>query len=186
MAATSLATASLANLGGAEICTIRTKTCTPSALQIAISDLLRFQFPKKTWAVIADAFDLKERAAKHRLSNTTSYTIEELQALFQSEDGRAYLDAIMADATPAWWVWWKQIAAQAEKRRIAAEATQEALQLEAQLPPTAAARRLTKGSADASKKLSIAFARKETALGLLRPDAGGAVPRAVAQAKGRR
>lgn len=186
MRTASLATAELANLGGAENCTNRTKTRTISQLQSDVTDLVKRHFPRKTWALLADAFELKERAAKHRLANNSSYTIEELQLLFQSEDGLDYLNAMMADATPTWWVWCKQVMAQAEKRRLAAEATQEALQLEAQLPPTAAARRLTKGNADATKKLSAAFARKETALGILRPDVNRAPARAVAQAKGRR
>ncbi|MGX9392540.1 hypothetical protein ACWX0K_20465 [Nitrobacteraceae bacterium UC4446_H13] len=183
MRAASIDTRDLANLGGAKTCTVRTKTCTVSQLQSDITDLLKRHFPHKTWALLADAFGLKERAAKHRLANNSSYTIEELQLLFQSEDGLDYLNAMMADAAPAWWVWWKQVMAQAEKRRIAAEATQEALQLEAQLPPTAAARRLTKSNADASKKLSAAFARKETALGFLRPNGDRPVHRTVAQAK---
>jgi hypothetical protein len=183
----SFASAALSNLGGAETRTIQTETCIASPLQLAISELLKLQNPRKTWAFIGDLFGLKERAAKHRLSaeNPSSYTIEELQILFQSEDGLSYLTAMMADAEPQWWFWMKQVMAQSAKRRLAAEATQEALQIEAQLPPTAAARRLTKGSADASHKLSTAFARKETALGFLRPDAVRPVDRAVAQAKRR-
>jgi hypothetical protein len=187
MSTASCAAQALANLRGAETCTTWTETRTPSILQQAISDLLKLQNPRKTWAFIGDLFGLKERAAKHRLANASSYTIEELQALFQSEHGLSYLTAMMDDAEPEWWFWAKQVMAQAAKRRLAAEATQEALQLEAQLPPTAAARRFTKGSADASHKLSSAFARKETALGFLRPDAVRPVDRAVAQAKaGRR
>jgi hypothetical protein len=174
-----------ANLRGAKICTTRTKTCTASPLQEAITDLLYHFNPKKTWAFVADTFGLKERAAKHRLSNNSSYTIEELQVLFQSDDGEAYFDAMMGDAAPAWYVWHKQIRAQAAKRRLAAEATQEALQLEAQLPPTAQARRFTKGNANDTAKLSAAFARKETALGFLAPEHNRAVVRAVAPAEGK-
>jgi hypothetical protein len=175
----------LSNCGGAKTCTGRKETCIPSALQIAITDLIKFQNPLKAWAFVADTFSLKERAAKYRLANESSYTIEELQKLFQSENGLSYLHAMMDDAEPEWWFWMKQVMAQAAKRRLAAEATQEALQLEAQLPPTAAARRLTKGNADATKKLNTAFARKETALGFLRPDNNRPVAGAVAQAKGR-
>lgn len=181
-------TADCANFGGAETCTVYQKTCTVSALQAAITDIIKFKKPRgtKAWAYLCDLFDIKERSAKSRLSNSVSYTIEELQALIQGDDGREYLDALMADAEPEWWVWTKQIMAQAAKRRLAAEATQEALQLEAQLPPTAAARRLTKGNADVSKKLNTAFARKETALGFLRPDSNRAVDSGMAQAQGRR
>lgn len=186
MRTASFASAGLANSGGAKTCTIQPETCTVSALQEAITNLIRFQNPNKTWAFVASMFGLKERAAKHRLANNSSYTIDELQTLFQSEDGLSYLNAMMADAEPEWWFWTKQVMAQAAKRRLAAEATQEALQLEAQLPPTAAARRLTKGNADATKKLNTAFSRKETALGFLRPDSNRAPDRAVAQTKGRR
>jgi hypothetical protein len=182
----SFAAAGFANQRGAKTCTDYPENRTASAIQVAISELLKFQIPKKTWGFVADVFGLKERAAKHRLANNSSYTIEELQALLQSDHGEAYLHALMADAEPEWWFWTKQVMAQATKRRLAAEATQEALQLEAQLPPTAAARRLTKGNADVSKKLSTAFARKETALGFLRPDSNRAADSAVAQAKGQR
>lgn len=184
MRTASFASAGLSNSGGARTRTNWTETCTVSPLQEAITNLIRFQNPNKTWAFVASMFGLKERAAKHRLANNSSYTIEELQVLFQGEDGEAYFDAMMADAAPAWYVWHKQIRAQAAKRRLAAEATQEALQLEAQLPPTAAARRLTKGNADATKKLSTAFARKETALGFLRPDSNRALDSGMAQAQG--
>jgi hypothetical protein len=188
MSAASLASAGLSNSRGAKTCTTRTKTCTVSPLQEAITDLLYHFNPKKTWAFVADTFGLKERAAKHRLSNNSSYTIEELQVLFQSDDGEAYFDAMMGDAAPAWYVWHKQIRAQAAKRRLAAEATQEALQLEAQLPPTAQARRFTKGNANDTAKLSAAFARKETALGFLAPGQNRTAISAVAptQAKSAR
>jgi len=175
-----------ANLGGAETCTDYPRTCTVSALQVAITDLIKFRNPHKTWAFVADLFGLKERAAKHRLANNSSYTIEELQALFQSEDGQLYFEAMMADATPEWWVWCKTVMATAEKRRIAAEANQEAMRLEAAMQPTAKSRRLIKGNADATKKLSAAFARKETALGLLRPESDRNLHRPLAQAKGGR
>jgi hypothetical protein len=180
-------TADCANFGGAETCTTYQKTCTVSALQVAITDIIKSKKPAgtKAWAYLCDLFGIKERSAKSRLSNSVSYTIEELQALIQGEDGRDFLDALMADAEPEWWIWTKQIMAQAAKRRLAAEATQEALQLEAQLPPTAAARRLTKGNADVSKKLSSAFARKETALGFLRPDNNRSLDSGMAQAKAR-
>ncbi|MES2030879.1 MAG: hypothetical protein V4477_16990 [Pseudomonadota bacterium] len=183
MRTASVTTAALSNLGGAEIRTTRTETCTVSALQEAITELVYHFNPKKTWGFVAEAFGLKERAAKHRLANNSSYTIEELQVLFQGEQGLSYLEAMMADATPEWWMWTRQIMAQASKRRLAAEATQEALALEAQLQPTAAARRLTKGNADATKKLNSAFARKETALGFLRPDVDRALDSRVAETK---
>ncbi len=158
MASASPTMTASANLRGARTCTDYPETCTVSALQTAITNLIKFQNPFKTWAFVASTFGLKERAAKHRLANNSSYTIEELQALLQSENGLSYLNAMMAEAEPEWWFWTKQVMAQASKRRLAAEATQEALQLEAQLPPTAAARRLTKGNADVSKKLNSAFA----------------------------
>lgn len=179
----SVTSAGLSNFGGAENRTNRTETRTVSALQEAVTDLIYHFNPKKTWGFVAHAFGLKERAAKHRIANHSSYTIEELQVLFQSEHGLAYLEAMMDDATPEWWMWTRQIMAQASKRRLAAEATQEALALEAQLQPTAAARRLTKGNADATKKLNAAFVRKETALGFLRPDVDRALDGGMASSK---
>src|ERR1700722_5520640 len=100
------ATPNCANYGGAKICTPKQKNCTPSNLQVSITNLIKTKFPAgtKAWAYLMDTFDLKERAAKHRLSNTVSYSIEELQALIQGDDGLAYFEALMADAAPKWWV----------------------------------------------------------------------------------
>src|SRR5882757_5890091 len=105
MRTASVTTADFANYGGAESCTPKPKKCTPSDLQIAITKIIKFRFPagSKAWAYLMDTFDLKERAAKHRLSNSVSYTIEELQALIQGEDGFEYLQTLMADAEPKWW-----------------------------------------------------------------------------------
>lgn len=126
-------------------------------------------------------FGLKERAAKHRLANAVSYTIEELQALIQGEDGFEYLEALMADAEPAWWSWAKWVVEQGRLKRLAAEAVQQSLQLEAQLPAGAPARR--KGKNADVKKLSTGLARAQTAIGLLDSYTGRGSAGAMAQAE---
>lgn len=184
----SLAGANFANLGGAKICTPQPKICTPSDLQVAITRLIKFKFPAgtKAWAYLMDTFALKERAAKHRLSNSVSYTIEELQALIQGDDGFEYLRVLMADAEPKWWWWAKRVIATAERRRLAAELDQEILQLETSRPPDVSGRRRIKGDLDARTTLGKKFATAETALGFLHPDVDRSVDRGVAQTQGRR
>ncbi len=91
----------------------------------------------------------------------------------------------MADTEPTWWWWAKQVMAQADKRRLAAEITQECLQLEARLPPNVSAPRKTKADRDASQKFNTAAARKETALGFLRPEPDRAIHSAVVQTGGK-
>jgi hypothetical protein len=188
MSTLSLAASNSPNRVGAQTCTPRPKKCTPSGLQVAITNLIKFKFPAgtKAFAYLMDTFDLKERSAKHRLSNTTSYTIEELQALIQGEDGFQYLKILMADAEPKWWWWAKRVIATAERRRLAAELEQEILQLETSRPPDASGRRRMKGDLDARTTLNKKFATAETALGVLHQDITRLGDRAVAQAKGRR
>jgi len=187
----SATTADLANFGGAETCTPQPKKYTPSDLQVAITKLIKAKFPAgtKAWAYLMEAFDLKERAAKHRLSNSVSYTIEELQALIQGEDGFEYLQTLMADAEPKWWWWAKRVIATAERRRMAAELDQEILKLETSRPADTGARRRIKGDLDASKSLGAKFARAETTLGLLDSYSNrastGAMAQTQAQTQGR-
>lgn len=168
-AATGLTT----NSGGAKTCTDFPKTCTASPLQIAITDLLRKRNPHKTWAFLAETFGLKERAAKHRLANSVSYTIEELQALIQSEDGLDFLVALMADAEPKWWWWAKQVMAVASIKRRRKEDEQQIMKLETSAPAEVGARRRIKGALDANRSISAAVDRAEVALGFQRPDQTG-------------
>lgn len=197
MSRSSATTADCANLGGAETCTDFPGSCTTvSELQISITNIIRAKNPYKTWAFVADLFGLKERSAKHRLANSRVYTIEELQALLQSEDGLDYLAAIMAGAEPKWWWWAKQVMAVAAIKRRRAEDEQEILKLETSAPAEVGARRRIKGALDANRSLKASIDRAETALGFRRPDvdsrdadasrAGARAPhRAVAQASRR-
>lgn len=175
MRTASFEAADMSNLVGAKNDTNSAKTCTASCLQVAITDLIYRQNPRKTWAFLCDVLGLKERAAKHRLANTSSYTIEELQVLLQSEDGFDFLQALMADAQPKWWWWAKRVIATAERRRQAAEIDQEILQLETSRPPDVNGRRRIKGDLDARTTLGKKFAAAETALGFLAPNADRAV-----------
>lgn len=76
-----------------------------SPVQMAITNIIKAKRPygAKAWEFVAAIFGLKERAAKHRLANASSYTIEEVQALIRGDDGHEFLKAVMADAKPEWW-----------------------------------------------------------------------------------
>ncbi|MGY4614795.1 hypothetical protein ACVWZ4_000022 [Bradyrhizobium sp. USDA 4472] len=198
MSRASATTANCANSGGADLCTDFPGSCTTiSELQASITNIIRAKNPYKTWAFVADLFGLKERSAKHRLANSRVYTIEELQALLQSEDGLDYLAAIMADAQPKWWWWAKQVMAVAAIKRRRIEDEQEILKLETSAPAEVGARRRIKGALDANRSLKASIDRAETSLGLRRPDVDcrdvdaprasvGTLHRAVAAPQGRR
>lgn len=175
------------NLRGAKTCTAIPVSCTASPLQIAITDLIKFKKPHghKAWAYIGDLFGVKERAAKHRLSNSVSYTIEELQVLIQGDDGFDFLVALMADARPLWWLWLLKIARLAGVRRRQAEDQQEVLKLETSAPVDTGTRRRIKRIRDADRNISAALAVKETALGFLAPNADRALHSALVQAEGK-
>lgn len=185
MTTASVTGAGLSNSRGAKICTNRTKTCTVSRLQEAITELLYEQNPKKTWALVADLFGLKERAAKNRLSNTASYTIEELQLLFQGDNGAAYLDAMMADAEPAWWKAVRASIALSEARVLQDVARQRVLALD-NAPLEQPIRRKIKRFADADRALNSARAEKELATGFLHQDAARALDTRIVTARSSR
>jgi hypothetical protein len=65
---------------------------------------LRAVFPRKTWLHLIELTDLSERTAKYRMSGERDFSATELAALLRSEHGLDFLAAIMADATPKWWV----------------------------------------------------------------------------------
>lgn len=183
MRAASFASAGLSNSGGVKICTDRTKTCTVSQLQASITEIIKLQKPNgtKAWAFIAGLFGLKERAAKYRLSNTASYTIEELQALIHGEDGYVYFEALMADAKPKWWSDFQETVTLCKARALQHSARQAvlSLDLEEMDVPT---RRKTKRFFDADRNLTAARAKKETAVGILHQEHNRAVAGGMAQA----
>lgn len=76
-----------------------------SPVQVAITNLIKTKRPPgtKAWELVSDSFGLKERAAKNRLANASSYTIEEVQALCRGDDGHEFVKALMANANPKWW-----------------------------------------------------------------------------------
>ena len=106
------------------------------ALQKAIALAFREIFPRKTWLEIAEWFGLSERGAKHRLAGSREFTAEELALMLRSEHGLTFLSAIMADATPRWWVALSQQVAIKDARRYEAAARRklkEAIDAEADL-----------------------------------------------------
>lgn len=170
-----------AKTGGAETCTAFPDSCTVSPLQAALTDLIRAFNPQKTWTFVADLFGLKERSAKHRLSNSVNYTIEELQLLIQGEDGLAYLEALMAEAQPRWW---RDLRKTIELSRIRGEQAllqQRAMALD-NTPMARQDRRKMKRVIDADRNLSAARAEQETAVGLLLQNGDRAVAGSVAPA----
>jgi hypothetical protein len=162
------------NSRGAGIRTGFPRSRTISPLQAAISSLLRDKNPRKTWGFLADAFGLRERQCKARLSGETCYTIEELQALLQSEDGLDFLVAVMADATPTWWKWALKVMAIASVRRRQDADQQLLMSLERGAAEQSARRRI-QGALNADRQVSEALKRAETALGFQEPDEDRAV-----------
>lgn len=73
-------------------------------LNDALAQVFRKLAPVKTWAALASVLGLTERAAKHRLAGTRDFTADELARLLRTEDGLAFLSAIMAGAEPKWWL----------------------------------------------------------------------------------
>jgi hypothetical protein len=176
-------TADFANFGGAQTCTPNHKIRTVSALQVAVTNIIKFKKPagSKAWAYIGDLFGIGERSAKSRLSNSVSYTIEELQALIQGDDGAEYLEALMADATPTWWVNLKKSLKLSEARALQEAAQQVVLALD-NSPLDPALRRKTKRFRDADRKLSASRAKEETAVGILHQNHARSMAGAVVQA----
>lgn len=166
----SATTADLANFGGGNSCTVNRETCTISAVNLAINEVLKSKFPLKTWAHLAAMLGLQERAAKYRVSNSRAYTVDELQTLLHSEHGLDFLMAVMGEAQPAWWRWINKVMTLAAVRRRQAEDAQEILKLETAADVDVGARRRIKGALDADKRISAAVARAETSLGLSRPN----------------
>jgi hypothetical protein len=162
--------ATFANSGSGASCTAHRDSCTVSAVNIAITNVLKSRFPQKTWAHLASILGLQERAAKYRVSNSRAYTVEELQLLIQSEDGLDFLVVLMADAEPKWWWWAKQVMTVASIKRRRAEDEQEILKLETSAPAETGARRRIKGALDANRTIKAGIDRAETALGFQRPD----------------
>lgn len=173
------------NQGSAKTCTQNPQKCTVSPLQAAITEIIKRRFPKgmKPWAQLCDWFDLKERAAKHRLANSASYTIEELQILIKRDDGFEILEALLEDSKPRWWSMIEQTMTLARARHHQEIARQEVLTLDS-TPLLTPARRQTNRISNADRQLSDSRAAQETTLGFLLANESGPSHRALAQAKG--
>lgn len=156
-----------AKMGGVDFCTNSQEICTIST---SINEVLRGQFPRKTWAVLVEMFGISERAAKYKLSATSRYTDAEICRLLRSEFGFDILTAMMADSRPRWWVTAvKAITLGAVRRRQQSD-QQLVMALEGGAPAsTLVARRRLKGAINADKSLSAALARAEASLVI--PDA---------------
>lgn len=111
-----------ANAGSAE-----TGIGKPETGNIHSALILRLKaiFPRKTWASLAILTGTTERTAKHRVSGSREFTVEELRALLRSEHGFEFLSVLMADADCGWWrlcrVMMKAVSARRDRSRIARE-----------------------------------------------------------------
>lgn len=77
----------------------------PDSAQAVITSVVKKKRPygTKAWKHVSEVTGLKERAAKHRLSNRTQWSAEEFVAFLRREDGYDYLKAFMGNAKPTWW-----------------------------------------------------------------------------------
>lgn len=179
----------LANLGGAKTGIENPVSGIVSDIHHGISSFLRALEPRKTWGFLCELLwrtsriEMTERVAKHRLAGTRAYTVEELQAMLQSEHGYEVLELLMGHAAPRWWKASAQTMSIARARHHQELARQAVLELES-APLEIPTRRKTKRIVDADRNISAAAARQETALGVLLADGLGAAHGAVAQAKG--
>lgn len=153
-----------------------------SSLQTGITKFFKSQQPRKTWALLADLLGVGERVAKHRLANTRSYTIEELQIMLQSDNGYEILELLMDESKPRWWAMLQETVTLARARHHQELARQQVLKLEA-APFEIPTRRKAKRIADADRQLSSSRSRKETALGFLLADSSGLAVGTMASAQ---
>lgn len=133
MASISAAIAGKANLVGAETFTRSEQI---GHANKAFTRAFRAVFPRKTWLAVSEKLAISERVAKHRLAGSREYSIQEAATMLQSEEGLTFLSALMADATPRWWMAFKQQVAIKDARRLeraARRRLQEAIDADADL-----------------------------------------------------
>ena len=101
MAATNTATAKLAKNDTAIPCGNRRRAL---RLNSAVMQKSRDVFPLKTAHHLAEITGYSLRTVEYWLSEKVTIPADALAALLQSEWGRDYLAAVMADTTPRWWL----------------------------------------------------------------------------------
>lgn len=138
---------------------------TADRLISAVMRVAHSLWPTKTAAHLVARTQVSERAAKFWLAERKEMSADALVRLLRSEEGFEFLDAIMADARPAWWLGCQRVLAIAQVRRRQAEDRRLLEQLE-QDPGMARTRRSLKGAIDADRSLSAAIGRAEAALRL--------------------
>jgi hypothetical protein len=74
-------------------------------------------WPKKTAAELAARTQVSQRTAERWLALRTGMSDENIQALVQCDEGLAFLEAIMGDATPEYWRDFKRSARRSNLRR---------------------------------------------------------------------
>lgn len=119
MSASSSATADCANFGTEVGCGNRRRAL---RLNDRVMQKARAFSPVKTAPYLAGLTGYSTRAAESWLSGKVVLPTDALAALIQSDDGRDYLAAVMAEQTPRWWM-----LLQAYLKRISYE-MQQALQ----------------------------------------------------------
>ena len=158
------------NRGGAKTGTGSPALGIKSNVHAVITTILKIKEPRKTWGFLCDLLwktshiEMTERAAKHRMSGTRDYSVEEVRALLQSEDGAEILEALMADARPRWWAGVEAAMKIATARHHQEMARQVVMTLDA-APLEMPTRKKLKRVTDADRNLSAVRAKEETELG---------------------
>lgn len=84
--------------------------------------------PLKVSAELASRAEVHPRTAERWLSLRTGMSADALAAILRSEEGLAFLDALMADAPPTWW---QDFRAAVERERIQRQLSELRRQLKA-------------------------------------------------------
>jgi hypothetical protein len=129
MKATVARTANCAKTGTANPCRERRKGL---RLNASVMQISRGLFPLKTSQHLAEITGYSVRSCEYWLSEKSVLPADALAALIQSEWGREYLAAVMAQTTPRWWLTFKALlkrisleAAQAREERLYREMLDE-------------------------------------------------------------
>lgn len=157
MSGASFSAAGKANFRGARSCRA---TCTIVQSAVAVMHAAQALWGAKAITILQQETGASERTVRYWRAGTRAPSLSEAAPLLRSEDGLAFLAAIMDDAQPLWWRTFKQQLAVADVRRMeraARRRLEEALDADADLAATIdRAEALLMGDADHARRVGHA------------------------------